>query len=589
MIEQFIGRLNLLQNYLQNRGGYHAFLVPRVDCYQGEYGVEADERLAWLTGFTGSSGLAIVMRDEVALFVDGRYTLQAKGQVPLDQVHVIHHKEGALFSYLESKLPDNALIAYDPWLHTAYEKEQWLKKTNHRDWQFIGVDQNPIDQLWLDRPPRPLHPIFLLDHQYTGKKSQAKIEEIRLTLSKRGADLIYIGSPDDLCWLLNVRGRDFPYSPLIDAMAFLDREGDVTLVIDPVKVPEEVEDSFGNQVRIIPRTGLATFLETQKNKKILLHLESTPIWIWQFFTQEQVMIGDNLIQISKACKNEIEQAGMRQAHLKDGLAVVKFLHWLSKNTDLLTELDVVEHLETFRAEGKTYQGPSFPTIAGYGGNGAIVHYRPQSQTNKILDKGSLLLLDSGGQYLEGTTDITRTIALGDIHSDHCDYFTRVLKGHIALAMSHFPKGTNGAQLDVLARYPLWQIGADFDHGTGHGVGCFLNVHEGPQRISKRGSSIPLKPGMVLSNEPGYYKANEYGIRIENLVMVTQSPLKSDQTFYCFDTLTLVPIETRLIIREWLTGAERNWLNTYHQRVQDKLLPHLSSETASWLVKATEPI
>lgn len=589
MIEQFINRLCLLQKYLQDNVGCHAFFVPRVDRYQGEYVVEADERLAWLTGFTGSAGLAIIMPDEVALFVDGRYTLQARQQVPLDQVKVIHSGEISPFSYLESRLPNNAIVAYDPWLHTAYEKQQWLRKTSRLSWQFTGLDKNPVDQLWLDRPQRPLHPVFLLDHQFTGKSSQAKIEDVRAALVNAGADLTYIGAPDALCWLLNIRGSDFPYTPLVDAMAFLDRGGYVTLVIDPVKVPEEVQRSFEGGVKIIPETGLLAFLKNQKDRKILAHVSSMPVWIWQFFTEGQLIIGDDLIQLPKACKNEVEQAGMHQAHVKDGLAVVKFLHWLSKNTDPLTELDVVERLEAFRAEGENYRGPSFPTIAGYGSNGAIVHYRPHAQTNKVLQDGSLLLLDSGGQYLEGTTDITRTIALGGVHDEHCEYFTRVLKGHIALATVHFPKGTSGIQLDVLARQPLWQTGADFDHGTGHGVGCFLNVHEGPQRISKAGSSVPLQPGMILSNEPGYYKANKYGIRIENLMLVRSSNLETDRSFYCFETLTLVPIETRLIIIEWLTAAEREWLNTYHQKIRDHLLPHLEPETAAWLMEATEPV
>lgn len=275
--------------------------------------------------------------------------------------------------------------------------------------------------------------------------------------------------------------------------------------------------------------------------------------------------------------------------MKDGLAIVKFLHWLSKNATPITEMDVADRLEAFRTEGKNYRGPSFPTIAGYGSNGAIVHYRAEAKTNKLLQDGSLLLLDSGGQYLEGTTDVTRTITIGTPKDEHREYFTRVLKGHIALGAIHFPKGTSGVQLDILARQPLWQVGADFDHGTGHGVGCFLNVHEGPQRISKAGSNIPLQLGMILSNEPGYYKADDYGIRIENLVLVRESNLKTERSFYCFETLTLVPIDTRLIITEWLTVAEREWLNAYHQKVRDRLLPHLAPEIAAWLIKATESV
>jgi len=589
MVEHFVNRLRLLQQYLQDKVGCQAFLVPRVDRYQGEYVVEADERLAWLTGFTGSAGMAIVMPDEVALFVDGRYTLQAKQQVPLDQVKVILSTEMSAFSYLESKLPNNAVIAYDPWLHTVYEEQQWRKKADRLGWQFKALDENPIDQLWLDRPSRPLDPIFLLDYQFTGKSRLDKIEDVRAALLKAGADLTYIGSPDALCWLLNIRGNDFPFTPLVDAMGFLDRDGFVTLVIDPIKVPEEVQHSLGDNVKILPETEILTFLRNQKGRKLLIHAPSSPLWIQQYFSKEQLIMGDDLIQLPKACKNATEQAGMRLAHVKDGLAIVKFLHWLSQNADPITELDVVDRLEAFRAEGENYRGPSFPTIAGCGGNGAIVHYRPELKTNKLLQEGALLLLDSGGQYLEGTTDITRTIAIGTPNDEHREYFTRVLKGHIALASIHFPKGTSGVQLDVLARQPLWQIGADFDHGTGHGVGCFLNVHEGPQRISKAGSSVPLQPGMILSNEPGYYKADGYGIRIENLVVVCESNIKTDRAFYCFETLTLVPIDSRLIMIEWLTAAEREWLNNYHQKIRDQLLPQLEPETAAWLMEVTEPV
>lgn len=588
MSDHLVNRLTLLQKYLQDKVKCQAFLVPRVDRYQGEYVVEADERLAWLTGFTGSAGLAIVMPDEVTLFVDGRYTLQAKQEVP-SQVKVIHSAEISPFSYLESKLSNHAVIAYDPWLHTAFEGQQWLKKTERLNWQFVPLDKNPIDHLWHDRPSRPLQPIFLLDNQFTGKESQAKVEEIRTALHKTGADLTYIGSPDALCWLLNMRGSDFPYTPLVDAMGFLDKMGCVTLFIDSAKVPVEVQNRLGAHVQIFNEKRLLAFLKNQKDRKVLLNSPTTPLWIWQHFTKDQVIEEDDLIQLPKACKNEVEQAGMRQAHVKDGLAIVKFLHWLSQSTTPLTELDVVERLEAFRAEGTNYCGPSFPTIAGYASNGAIVHYRPHTQTNKLLEEGSLLLLDSGGQYLEGTTDVTRTIVVGIPQEEHRAYFTRVLKGHIALASIHFPKGTSGVQLDVLARQSLWQVGADFDHGTGHGVGCFLNVHEGPQRISKAGSNVPLQLGMVLSNEPGYYKAGEYGIRIENLVLVCQSDIKTECPFYRFDTLTLVPIDTRLIITEWLTAAEREWLNAYHQQIRNYLLPHLTAEPAAWLLEVTEPL
>jgi Xaa-Pro aminopeptidase len=588
MVEHFQNRLRLLQQNVRDNLNCQAFLVPRVDRYQGEYVVEADERLAWLTGFTGSAGIAVVTPDEVTLFVDGRYTLQARQQVPSD-VNVIHTEETSLFTYLESKLPPAAIIAYDPWLHTVREQQRWREKENRFSWVFHAVEENPIDQIWLDRPVRPLDPIFLLDEQYTGKGYLEKINTAVATLKQTGASLAYIGSPDAICWLLNIRGADFPYTPLVDAMAFLDNVGVVTLVINPAKIPQHISKAWAQNVRILAEDQLFSFLKDRQDQKILIHAASTPIQISQLFLPGQVIFGDDLCLLPKACKNAVEQAGMRQAHLKDGLAVSRFLCWLSQNTDPLTELDVVDKLELFRQQEDTYQGPSFPTIAGYASNGAIVHYRPDVKSNKLLQDGSLLLLDSGGQYLEGTTDITRTIAIGAPTEEQRNYFTRVLKGHIALAKSQFPKGTCGRQLDILARQPLWEIGDDYDHGTGHGVGCFLNVHEGPQRISKFGSDTALQLGMVLSNEPGYYKTDAYGIRIENLVLVCESKLETDRLFYCFETLTLVPFDLSLIMTEWLVGAERDWINDYHQTIRDQLLPFLEPETAAWLMEVTEPI
>lgn len=587
MTEPFDARLKLVQQHLREFD-LQAFLVPRVDRYQGEYVVAADERLAWLTGFTGSSGMAIVMPDEVVLMVDGRYTLQACQQVP-SSVKVIHSGDISLFAYLETKLFAKATIGYDPWLHTLQEQQQWQIKSAYNDWIFQPVEKNPIDHFWLDRPDRPLNPLFLLGEQFTGKSQHDKVKDAATALQKIKADITYLGTPEAICWLLNIRGSDFPYTPLIDTMAFLDRNGIVTLIIDPLKIPEEIRQRWENQVKFLSETALLNFFDRYKGQKILLHAATTPIWIGNQFPKDDVIWGEDLCALPKACKNRVEQEGMRQAHLKDGLALVRFFCWLTRHSQPLTELDVVDQLEFFRQQGQNYQGPSFPTIAGYGSNGAIVHYRPEIKTNKLLQEGSLLLLDSGGQYLEGTTDITRTITIGVPTETHREAFTRVLKGHIGLANIHFPQGTCGQQLDVLARQPLWEIGADYDHGTGHGVGCFLNVHEGPQRISKYGSAVALQPGMVLSNEPGYYKINEYGIRIENLVLVKESTLDSVRPFYCFETLSLVPIDVRLIIVEWLTLNEREWLNDYHQTIRNHLLPLLEPETAAWLIEQTEPI
>lgn len=580
-------RLAALQQYIQEELKYDAFLVPHADRYQGEYLAEADERLSWLTGFTGSAGTAIVFPDEVALFVDGRYTLQAKQQVSLEKVKVFHSADLPPLNYLALKLRKGGKVAYDPWLHTIAEQSIWEKKLPNCN--FISIDKNPIDVLWLDRPCRPLNPIYFLEDKYTGKSSAEKVKEIANGIEEVGADLAYVSSPDAICWLLNVRGVDFPFSPLVDALCFVGKDKKVYLFIEPIKVSASMKKKLGDNVILLHDSQLGIFLKNLKDNKLLVAPANTPLWIKSHLSSNQLILGEDIIALPKACKNSVEIEGMKQAHVKDGIAITRFLHWFSLNNSPLTELDVVTKLESFRQVEKTYRGESFPTIAGFESNGAIVHYRPESISNKLICGDSLLLLDSGGQYLEGTTDITRTMAIGVPSLEQCEYFTRVLKGHIAIATAQFPKGTSGGQLDILARKFLWDIGEDYDHGTGHGVGCFLGVHEGPQRISKAGFGVSLQPGMIISNEPGYYKTGGYGIRIESLVLVVETDTNSDRNFLKFETITLAPIDTRLVLSEMLSVAEKDWLNTYHQQVRNQLLPYVEADVAAWLIKATEPM
>lgn len=578
-------KITSLQTLLQQKQ-LDCFIVPRNDRYQGEYVVEADERLAWLTDFTGSAGTALVFQDHVALFVDSRYTLQAEQQVNPAIVQVIRLEDCKPTDYIKQLTPSIKTIGFDPWLMSSHDHEKWSAIP---EIDLVSCDQNPVDEIWTDQPERPLNPIELHDIKYAGKPYTEKLADLYEKLEESPVDAAIIMAPDNLCWLLNCRGSDFPYTPLADWFGVIIKGQGVKIFCQEQKVPPLVKLHLQSHVTFYPETGIDEVLAELHDQRILLDPRLTPIAI-SSKCGSNIIKGDDPITLMKACKTGHELENIRQAHLRDGVAWTKFLSWLdSIEEDEETEISIANKLDEFRQESDLYRGNSFPTIAGFAEHGAIVHYRATEQSEKPINSSSLLLVDAGAQYLDGTTDVTRTICLGEPTHEQKTNFTLVLKGHITLAMSLFPEKTTGSQLDVLARYALWQHGLNYGHGTGHGVGYYLNVHEGPQRISPLSNTIPLKPGMVISNEPGYYKAGEYGIRIESLVAVCKATGDFETPMLCFETLTLAPIDRKLIDETMLTSAEWQWLNEYHAKVRETLLPHLDPETASWLIDATAEI
>ena len=552
-------RLQLLFAELNNHG-FDGFIVPHADEFQGEYIPPSAQRLAWLTGFTGSAGLAIVHPDESAIFVDGRYTLAVRDQVETFKPY----DYSSLTEWLKEH--NSVKLAYDPWLHTLNDLALF------KDVELVPCETNPIDTIWLDQPEPPLAPV--VPYPSDTKREQVILDD--------GIDAVMLTASDSIAWLLNIRGGDVPRAPLPLCFAILYANKHVDLFIDKRKISHEIEN-----VTIYEFTELATILDNLNQSTVLIDPKQTPIWIIKRLNK--IVKGDDPCALPKACKNSTEIAGTRAAHLRDGSALTRFLYWLKPGVD---EIQAAERLEQFRAETGLLHDLSFDTISGYGANGAIVHYQVTPETNKVLETGNLYLVDSGGQYLDGTTDVTRTIAIGTPTAEHKDRFTRVLKGHISIATCRFPEGTTGTQLDILARHALWQVGLDYQHGTGHGVGIFLSVHEGPQSISKRISNVALKPGMIISNEPGYYKTGAYGIRIENLVLVTEAETieGGEQPMMGFETLTLAPIDRNLIEVSLLNETEIAWINNYHARVYEKIAPTLKNEEErQWLADITSII
>lgn len=565
------------------------FLIPRVDRYQGEYVAECDERLAWLTGFTGSAGAALILKDKAALFVDGRYGLQARQEIDLQQYDVYLATDLSPQDYIKAHLAETEQLGLDPWLHTVKDHQKWQGVLGEE--RLILVSENPIDHLWQDRPHRPLGAVQVHPLEFAGLSHIAKIATVQQELVNLKAEAMVLTTPDALCWLLNIRGQDFPHTPLVDAMAIVFANKPVSLYIDREKMTADCRAHFSDDVIIYEPDLFFTHIQTVATTgTVVVDPVATPLAITKLIAKSRQLEKTNLCDLPKALKNPTEQQGAITAHIRDGVALAQFLAWFNGQEDAcVTEMGVATKLEEFRQQGQYFQGLSFPTIAGFADNGAIVHYRASSKTSKTLVSPGLFLLDSGAQYLDGTTDVTRTLAWGEPTAEQRQRFTLVLKGHIALATAKFPTGTTGAQLDILARQYLWQQGLDYDHGTGHGVGSFLSVHEGPQRISKYGSSTALQPGMILSNEPGYYKTGEYGIRIENLVMVEALAGEYERPMLAFRTLTMAPIDVRLIDYELLSANEKDWLNDYHLTVRETLLPFLDPETATWLIEVTEPI
>ncbi len=587
-------RLAALRAALKRRD-LDGFVVPRGDEHQGEYVPARAQRLGWLTGFTGSAGIAVALAERAALFVDGRYTLQARDEVPAHYEH-LHLVEDPLTDWVAAALPSGGRLGYDPWLHTI----GWVEKTRgaleRHGVQLIACEDNPLDSVWLDQPPAPLSPVTPQDIAFTGDSAADKRARLAQGLAERGLSALVLTQPDSIAWLLNIRGADVPCTPLPLSFAILASDGAVDLFLDPRKLAPATRAHLSNAVWVRPVAELGPALDAvgRGNARVLADPSCTSAWLFDrlHLAGAKVERDSDPCALPKACKNAAELAGTRAAHTRDGAALVRFLHWFAGEAPKgdLTELDVVDRLLAFRAVNERFCGLSFDTIAGAGPNGAIVHYRATPETNRRLEPNSLFLLDSGAQYRDGTTDVTRTLAVGTPSAEMKDRFTRVLKGHIALSTARFPRGTTGSQLDALARLPLWRVGLDYDHGTGHGVGSFLSVHEGPQRISKVGNTVALQPGMILSNEPGYYKTGAYGIRIENLVVVQPVEVAgAERPTLGFDPLTLVPIDRHLIDATLLDAAEIAWVDAYHAHVRESLTPLLDGDAAAWLADATAPL
>lgn len=556
-------RLQQLRHTLEKQG-VDGYLVPSVDPYLNEYPPACYRRLEWLTGFTGSAGVALILKDSAAFFTDGRYTLQAKSEVSTtDYVHIASGAQQP-WQWLSG---NSAVIGYDPML---YSKEQ-IDRYPHTK----AIDGNLIDALWTDRPSSPSSRIQSHGIVYAGQSTEEKIVLLQAAIEKKQVDALLLTDPSSICWLLNMRGRDVPHTPLILGYAIVYSDGNIEWFVEN----KRQGDTLPKSVVLYPLELLQKRLEQLTSASVLVD-STAPVWFSSRLHKK--IWAENPCLLPKSCKNPIEINGMRAAHKRDGAALTKLLYWLDTHSDLstLTECDVAKKLLEFRSANEWFMMPSFDTIAGHGSNGAIVHYRANEHSNRFLTPNTLLLLDSGGQYLDGTTDVTRTIPIGEPTSEQKDRFTRVLKGHIALARLIFPKGTTGSAIDAIARQYLWEVQLDYEHGTGHGVGSFLGVHEGPQRISKVSSTIPLQPGMILSNEPGYYKEGSYGIRIENLVVVVD---KGDD-FYGFETLTMVPIDRRLIDFSLMTESETEWLETYHDQVTSALSGFLNKEERLWLMQ-----
>jgi Xaa-Pro aminopeptidase len=586
-------RLSALRVELARRG-LDGFVVPHSDQHMGEYLPAFAERLAWLTSFTGSAGAAVVLKDKAAVFVDGRYTLQVARQTdtslfePRDLV-----AEGPQ-GWIPDALPKGAKLGYDPWLHTAHGVMHLRAACEKAGATLVACETNPIDAVWTDQPAPPTTPAKPHALNLAGVQSEAKRLQLGEGLKKAGAEAAVITLADSVCWLLNIRGADVPHTPFTLAFAILHEDGGADLFLDPAKRNPELMAHLGNSVQVHNPDQFEAALAAMKGKSVLVDPATAAAAIFDRLHKAGATIrqGADPCQLPKACKNSLEIEGTRKAHIRDGAALARFFSWLSVNAagGTLTEIEAAKTLEGFRRATGCLSDVSFDTISGAGPNGAIVHYRVTQSTNRTIAQGDMFLIDSGAQYPDGTTDVTRTVMVGEPTAEMKDRFTRVLKGHIALATARFPEGTIGMQLDTLARRPLWEAGLDYDHGTGHGVGSYLSVHEGPQNISKKPVLQALKPGMICSNEPGFYKTGAFGIRIENLVVVSElKDVGGERPMMEFETITLAPIDLNLVEPGLLTDVEKSWLNAYHARVQATIGHLVDEETRSWLDKATRSI
>ncbi len=573
------------------------FLVPHSDQHQNEFLPPCEERLAWLTGFTGSAGVAIVTDKGSALFVDGRYTLQAKKQVDSHVFEVLQVPEAKPSTWLRETLVRGNTVGYDPALHTIKEIERLTKTLAAAGIKLAPVPDNPIDGLWGSERPKPsAAPVYPHPAEFAGKSVAEKIADVQATLAKDKQDAVLLTAPDSICWLFNIRGGDIKHTPVALAFAVVPATGRPTLFVDQAKTGDTIRNALKPFADIAKPDELDAALKAlaAEKAKVRLDPESAAMRFARVLEAEgaKFVAGDDPCTLPKAIKNQAEIKGARAAHMRDAVAMARFLAWLDEvgESGKVDEVSAAMRLEDFRRETGQLKDISFDTISASGPHGAVVHYRPTNAAKRVLDKGSLYLIDSGGQYADGTTDITRTLAIGKPTAEMKRHYGIVLKAHIAIASARFPKGTRGQDLDPYARRPLWEAGLDFDHGTGHGVGSYLSVHEGPQRLSRLGT-VELKPGMILSNEPGYYREGKYGIRLENLILVTppENVEGGEREMMGFETLTLVPFDRRLIDPKQLDRAELAWLNAYHARVRREIEPLLVSDDRPWLRHATAPI
>ena len=573
-------------------------IIPREDEFQGEYVPAANERLKWISGCGGSAGTAIVLARKAALFVDGRYILQAPKQTDTKLFSVVDMMQTAPSQWLAVMAKKGMEIGLDPRLHSESAVKFYRDRLAAKGARLVLVDDNPLDAEWHDRPELPDTPVVIQPTRFTGRTSEQKRKALAAELKKAGHDMLLVAQPENIAWLLNIRAQDVPHTPFALSFGLLHKNGSFDWFIRKSRVDATVRAHIGSGLRLQRQGDMLAKLKALKGKSIAYDPSNTPAWFGE------QMIDANLVRVTdpcalpKAAKHKAEIKASIAAHEMDGAALCTFLAWFDKHAAKgeLTEICAAKHAEACRAASGKLLDLSFDTISGTGPNGAIVHYRVTEKTNRRIKAGDLYLIDSGGQYQQGTTDVTRTVLVkgGTPPSGAIDAFTRVLRGHIALAMAHFPAGTNGMQLDTLARAPLWEVGLDFDHGTGHGVGSYLSVHEGPQRISK-GGTVALQEGMIISNEPGYYKANAFGIRIENLQYVTALKKtsakggKGERPMMSFEPLTLAPIDRRLIDKTQMSAADIDWLNAYHARVQKTLLPQVDKATQNWLRKNCKPL
>lgn len=579
-----------------SRRGLDGFLVPRADAHQGEYVPPHDCRLQWLTGFTGSAGMAAILGDEAAIFVDGRYTIQVRDQVDMAVFPARHLITEPVTDWLADRLKPGQKLGIDAMLHTVREVRRLEEVCEAAGAKLVKLTHNPLDTVWKDRPEPPLGQVSLYPEELAGRASKDKIAEIQSALGEKKADACVLTQPDSIAWLFNIRGSDVTHTPLPLSFATVPAEGKPSLYIDGRKLSNSVRDALADLTELNEPADFKPGLEAfgKAGARVMIDPGLAGIGIADAITDAggTLLEAQDPILLPKAIKNETELKGARTAHIRDAAAFVNFLCWFDEvapNGDL-DEISAAEKLEQFRQETGVLKDISFDTISGAGPNGAICHYRVSRSSNLEIPVGKPFLIDSGAQYEDGTTDITRTLAVGEVSADMKKHYTLVLKGHIAISTAKFPEGTTGAQLDTLARIDLWKAGLDFDHGTGHGVGAYLSVHEGPQRISKTGT-VALKPGMILSNEPGYYPAGEYGIRIENLEIVT--PARDlpggERPMLGFETITLVPMDLRLVEPGLLTAAERDWLNSYHEKVRAEIGPLVGAKERIWLEQATKAI